>query len=296
MTPAPAPEKEVGAAGPLIGLVSAASFGLMTVLARLAYDGGSEPFTVTAIRAVVGVLAILAVTPVFRQGLAVPRQAMPTLFAIMLCRFAASISIMTAIYFIPVSLAVLLLYTYPLMVAGASSAINRTPLGWKRWAAFAVAFAGLALTLGPALDGIDWRGVALALFTAVNIAAMLIISATAIRQTNVMTISFHTNLWAVPLFFIALAISGEFVLPTVDSGWVGLVGACLFYCIAVLTQFAAVHFVGPIRTAMLFNAEPPITIVAAVLILGESLTPMQYVGGALVIGALVASSRTTRPA
>ncbi len=97
MTVAPVPEKEVGAAAPLIGLASAASFGLMTVLARLAYDGGSEPLTLTAIRSVVGVLAVVAVIPVFRQDLAVPRLAMPTLFAIMLCRFAAAISIMTAI-------------------------------------------------------------------------------------------------------------------------------------------------------------------------------------------------------
>ena len=296
MTDAPTPEKGLGAAGPLIALASAASFGLMTVLARLSYEGGSEPITVTAIRSVIGVLAVVAVIPVFRQGLAVPRRAMPTLLAITLCRFAASISIMTAIFFIPVSLAVLLLYTHPLMVAGASAAINRTPLGRARWAAFAAAFAGLALALGPALDGIDWRGIALALFTAVNIAAMLIITAKALRQTNVMTISFYSNLGAVPLFFIALAISGEFVLPTTDSGWVGLVGVCLCYGIAVLSQFAAVHFVGPIRTAMLLNAEPPITIVAAALILGESLTPMQYVGGALVIGTLVASSRTARPA
>ncbi len=300
MSGAPAPEKGPekwgGAAGPLIGLASAASFGLMTVLARLSYDGGSEPITVTAIRSVVGVLAVVAVIPVFRQSLAVPRQAMPTLLTITICRFAASISIMSAILFIPVSLAVLLLYTHPLMVAGVSSAINRTSLGWARWAAFAAAFAGLALALAPSLAGIDWRGVALALFAAVNIAAMLIISAKALRQTNVMTISLYTNLGAVPLFFIALAISGEFVLPTIDSGWVGLVGVCLCYCVAVLAQFAAVHFVGPMRTAMLLNAEPPITIAAAALILGEALTPIQYVGGALVIGALVAFSRRSRPA
>ena len=296
MSEAPAPDKGKGAVGPLIGLASATSFGLMTVLARLAYDGGTEPITVTAIRSVVGFLAVVAVIPVFRQNIAVPRQAVPTLIAITLCRFAASISIMTAIYFIQVSLAVLLLYTHPLMVAGASSVINRTPLGRARWAAFAIAFSGLALALGPALDGIDWRGIVLALFTAVNIAAMLIITAKALRQTNVMTVSFYSNLGAVPLFAIALAISGEVVLPTIDSGWVGLVGVCLCSCIAVITQFAAVHFVGPLRTAMLLNAEPPITIVAAALILGEALAPMQYVGGTLVIGALFASSRTAHPA
>ena len=304
MTGAPAPETWPrkgpgnwgGATGPLIGLTSAASFGLMTVLARLSYDGGSEPITVTAIRSVVGVLAVIAVIPVFRQSIALPRQAMPTLLVITLCRFVASISIMTAIFFIPVSLAVLLLYAHPLMVAGASSAINRTSLGWAPWATFATAFAGLALALGPSLGDIDWFGVALALFAAGNIAAMLIITATTLRHTNVMTLSLYSNLGAVPLFFIALAISGEFVLPTIDSGWVGLVGLCLCYCVAVLTQFAAVYFVGPIRTAMLLNAEPPITITAAALILGETLTTVQYVGGALVIGALVASSRTSRPA
>jgi drug/metabolite transporter (DMT)-like permease len=296
MRDAPAPEKWGSATGPLIGLASATSFGLMTVLARLSYDGGSEPITVTAIRSVIGVLAVVAMIPVFRQSLTIPRQAVPILLTITLCRFAASISIMSAILFIPVSLAVLLLYTHPLIVAGASSLLNRRPLGGAGGAAFATAFAGLALALAPTLDDIDWRGVALALFTAVNIATMLLLTSKALRQTNVMTLSLYSNLAAVPLFFIALAISGEFVLPTIVSGWVGLVGVCLCYCVAVLTQFAAVHFVGPMRTAMLLNAEPPITIAAAALILGETLTTMQYVGGALVIGALVASSRGKRPA
>jgi drug/metabolite transporter (DMT)-like permease len=162
MSEAPAPDKGKGAVGPLIGLASATSFGLMTVLARLAYDGGTEPITVTAIRSVVGFLAVVAVIPVFRQNIAVPRQAVPTLIAITLCRFAASISIMTAIYFIPVSLAVLLLYTHPLMVAGASSVINRIPLGRARCAAFAIAFSALpwpSVRLSTASTGAvsSWR-------------------------------------------------------------------------------------------------------------------------------------------
>lgn len=279
----------------LIGLSSAATFGMMTVFARMAYTGGSEPFSVSLVRAFVGFAAVAAFVPVFRLSLTVPRRVLPALLLITVTRFAASLGVLVAIVFIPVGLAILFLYTYPLLVAAGTSAMTRKPLGTRRWIAFAVAFAGLALTIAPNVDVLDWRGIALSVFAALNLSAMLIVSNRAVRETNFMAISFFSNLGAIPLYIAALVIAGGFIPPGTTSGWVGLVGLCLCYAIAVVAQFASVHYVGAVRTAMLQNLEPLVAITGAALLLGETLEPLQYAGGALVIGALIASARAAAP-
>jgi drug/metabolite transporter (DMT)-like permease len=45
--------------------------------------------------------------------------------------------------------------------------------------------------------------------------------------------------------------------------------------------------IGAQRVAMFMNSEPVLTVVLAVIILGETLTPVQFLGGLLVVGAIV---------
>jgi drug/metabolite transporter (DMT)-like permease len=52
--------------------------------------------------------------------------------------------------------------------------------------------------------------------------------------------------------------------------------------------------IGAAHTAMFFNLEPIIAMILAAFLLGESLTLVQYTGGALVIGALVMTSLADR--
>lgn len=282
------------AKGNLAGLAAAASFGQMTVFARMAYDGGSEPFTVSLVRAFVGFAAVAAFVPVFRLTLRVPRHVLPAFALITLTRFLASLGLLLAIAYVPVGLAILCLYTYPLMVAAGSAIITRAPLGMARSIAFVVAFAGLALAIAPSYDVLDVRGLVLGVFGAFNIAVMLIVSSRVMRETNFMAVSFFSNFGGIPLYVAAILVAGGFTPPTVTSGWIGMLGLSLCFAVAVVAQFASVHFVGPVRTAMLLNLEPLVAMVGAALLLGERLEPLQYAGAALVIGALVASARPSR--
>jgi drug/metabolite transporter (DMT)-like permease len=75
-------------------------------------------------------------------------------------------------------------------------------------------------------------------------------------------------------------------------GWIGLGGVTFCYVTAMLMQFAAIRYIGPAATAMILNLEPLISIGAAALLLGERLTMLQLAGAALVIGALVLSTRS----
>jgi len=63
---------------------------------------------------------------------------------------------------------------------------------------------------------------------------------------------------------------------------------------AVSLFFAGLQRVGPTTASILSTAEPVTTVVLAFLAFGESLSPVQLFGGALVIGAVFVLSVPVR--
>ena len=281
--------------GSFCALATAVSFGLNPPLARLAYDGGSNPATVVLLRTLFGVLAAWALAKILRKSLTLPRRALLPTLGVSFSLFAMSLCYLGSVLFIPVSLAGLLFYTFPLMVAAYVSIRGRAKLGWVRAAAFGAAFCGLVLALGSEINNLDWRGIILALSAAGSMATLLVLISRAPVAINTVALSFYSNLGSIPFLVVAVLTMGGLSLPTEETGWLGLSGACVTYAVAVLIYYAAVRLAGPLRTALLLNLEPLITIGAAVILLGESLTPVQSLGVAMVICALVASESQTQP-
>ena len=55
----------------------------------------------------------------------------------------------------------------------------------------------------------------------------------------------------------------------------------------LLGVFASTVRIGPFRTALFMNLEPPLTAIGSALFLGEILTPLQVLGGGIMLAALV---------
>jgi drug/metabolite transporter (DMT)-like permease len=58
--------------------------------------------------------------------------------------------------------------------------------------------------------------------------------------------------------------------------------------IAVLMIFISTVRIGPFRTALFMNLEPLLATIGSAIFLGEVITPLQALGGAVMIAALVA--------
>ncbi len=76
-------------------------------------------------------------------------------------------------------------------------------------------------------------------------------------------------------------------LPATTLGLVGVVGVSVTYLSGVLTFFAALVRIGPMKAALLAQLEPVVSILCAVLILEEQLSLVQGLGVAVVLGALM---------
>ena len=81
-----------------------------------------------------------------------------------------------------------------------------------------------------------------------------------------------------------------------------LVWICLLYAILgplVLTNilwFKAVDRVGPSRATLVANLQPFVAAIFALVLLSETITPLQVVGGVLIGGGILLARRRWRPA
>lgn len=279
------------AMGRLLGLLAAIVLGLNTTFARLAYDAGSNPVTVLGSRFLACTLAIGIAVVLLGRPAVIPRGSrLPTL-SVTAIWFIGPTCYLWSVVFLPVGLAALLFYTFPLIVAAISHFQEGARLGPMRVGAFLLAFTGLVIALSPSLSELDWRGITLAFLAAVSTAVTFILSRRLVSELGVFTFTLYMSAGSVVLIMGVILLVGGIALPQNTIGWTGLSGAAFGFVVGILAMFTAIKYVGSAAAAMLLNLEPLISILAAALVLGERLTMLQLTGAIMVVSALILATR-----
>ena len=273
-------------------IASASLFGFNTNFARLAFLSGADAPTLNAVRFGLTVLVLLLFLGLRRARTPLTRRQRLGAFALGVLFFLCSFGYMGAIQFIPVSIAVLLLYSYPVLVGLIARVSEREPLGPARLAALLLAFVGVALALGIDATALpDWRGIALAFLAAGTMSLFVTGSSRLLRGADPGAVNFHLMAAAAALFLVALIAGGPASWPMSEGGWLAFGGAVITFALAQLALIAAIGRAGAMLTATLMNLEPLLTIALALLLVGESLSPLQLAGAALVLIAIFLMGR-----
>ena len=101
------------------------------------------------------------------------------------------------------------------------------------------------------------------------------------------------SLQADALDFLGDALSYGISLAVLGRAVHWRAGASLLEGAAMATFFTATQIIGSVRTSLLMNFEAVSAILLGYLILGQTLTPMQLIGAAIVIAALFVARRRT---
>jgi drug/metabolite transporter (DMT)-like permease len=278
--------------GVLLVALSATCFAAMPVFARTMYADGGDPSTLLLLRFVLaaGLLLVLAVRRAARPTGAT-LVGLVLLGALYVCQ---SLAYFTALTMTAASLLGLLLYVYPVVVALLASMLFHIPLTRARIASLAVALAGAALTIGPVGDG-NWLGIGLGMASALIYAGYILIATRLTRSVDPVWSSAIITASAASIFG-ALALARGVALPMSSIGWaaVGAI-ALISTVVAILSFLAGLTRVGPTDAATLSTLEPAMTALLAVALLGESLAPVQIVGGALIVSAALIVARADTP-
>lgn len=194
-----------------------------------------------------------------------------------------SIAYVTAIATVPLPTVSAVLQAMPLAVTLGAVLFLGESVGWRRWSAIALGFAGVLLVIRPGLDG--FRPAALWVLVTVGGLAVRDLASRAVPAEYS---SAQVSAWGVMavalLGALMMAGSGEAVVP---DGWqtVQLVGMMVFgtagyWAITAATRTGEVSTVAPFRYARLVFA-----ILIGWLVFGEPADALTLTGAALIIAS-----------
>jgi len=307
------------ALGVALIVISAFGFASGTILSRPIYAAGLDWLQLLAWRFTIGAVLgwiWIAVSPV-RRSILRRLSRREALIALGLGAWYTGNagSYYAGLESVPASLAGVLVYIYPAIVAVLSIRYATRLAGRRPWMALGIALAGVVLALG----GIDVAeappaaGLALVLASPVIYAGWIILSArlagersdrlaheagetggrdSAVAATLMMT--------ATAAVFIAGGIAtGRELLPDriPFEAWPPLV-ACgvLSSFLAIQAFYAGSRRIGAAQAALVSTVEPLIILALAAVLLDDVLEPIQLVGAALVLGGVLVAQTSPRSA
>jgi len=203
---------------------------------------------------------------------------------------AMSIGYLASVFFIKVSLAVVLLYSFPLMVGMLAAATGRERIALPKALALLVAFGGLVMAIGLEAGSVDWRGVALVLIGALGVAGNVTFSGPYLDGVDSLSVNVWNNLWGAVALGAYLGLAGSVAWPGTGLGWAALGAVIGCYILGLGFMFAALKYLAPSQAAVMMNLEPVISITVAGLLLGEVTQLLQWLGVLIMLGALCFSA------
>ncbi|MEM7293601.1 MAG: DMT family transporter [Pseudomonadota bacterium] len=273
--------------GVLFAIASAAAFATNTPLASIVHDAGGNAALVVLSRSILAVLvagAIWLVMPERKSALCSWRVA--SILAVFF--FLQGVLYVGSVKWIPVSMAALIFFTWPVLVGVFAVVMDRNLSIPKVLGCALVAFLGLGLALRVELQNLDPRGVVLALAgSATMVGYVLVVHRKLSSQGNPVALTLQVNLGIVIIAGVMLAMQADTVVTIGSDAILPLLALSGFYVIAAIAQITAIRRSGATLTAIFFNLEPLVSIAIAVAWLNELFTGEQALGALLVIGALV---------
>lgn len=275
--------------GIAFALASAACYGSNIVSAQIAGQAGLSGPLLVFYRVLLMLALVGASAFVLRVSWKVPPGQSRALIAFGLTSALVGSAYLTSVAFVPVSVAAVVFYTFPVMIVLAEPLLTPARFSFGRLVIALVAFLGVALVVGAGLDSLDPRGLALALAAAV-LAAAQFFAASACADTPVAPKLFWSHLLILPVTAVILWLVAGF-LPPQALGLAPAAAAITIggYLAGFVLQVLALARVAPGPAGLAFCAEPVFAVAIAATVLGERLGPVQYAGGALVVGAIMAN-------
>lgn len=267
-------------------LTAAAMFTASDVFGKLALEGGTDALSLLSFRSILGIGLVFMWLRLGEPAVTLPRDAKWISLALGVLLTANLFSLFKAIELVPVSIAILTYFIYPLLtgILGAMTGVDR--LTATGAATALAAFFGLALIIGANPAGLAEVGLLAAVVGAFCRAGMLLITRATLKGADARLVTWYT-LWSSTAVFVALSISTwNWHWPHGAAGWVAFLGIGFTTTAAIFALYVSTQRIGPFRTALFMNLEPLMTAALSAVVLGDRMMPLQVLGGAVMIAAL----------
>jgi len=286
--------------GAVLIVIAASSFGVLGPIAHIADGAGVSSLALVTWRAGVGAIVVLifvAARAAAGSRLWSPWRELPLRDRLLVSlaaptNAALNLGMFIAFLRIGIALALLIFYIYPAFVALASVIWFGERLDRLRWAALGISMTGVVLVVAGAgdLGSLDVLGIGLAFIGALAqtfyaLAAHHGFRAVPGTQAAVVTMGGAALVYLVVALLIGRLPEMGQPLDSVAALWPVLVAGVLGAGLATVCFIGGIRLLGAPRATILSTLEPVVGVALAAVLFGTLPTPLQFVGGALIIAA-----------
>jgi drug/metabolite transporter (DMT)-like permease len=277
-------------------LGAAAVYGLVPNFVRSAYDNGIPPLESTLFRTFMVAVAFAIVAVAQGQSFVIPRRAVPSFIGQCVSTLMVSIGYLTSVQYIPVGLAVIIFYFFPVLIMLCAPLVEGRNPGVRRIVIALAAFGGLAIAIGPSFESLDIRGILMATAATIGATMQFFTGRSISRDMTPSVFGSLVHLVILPPILGVALIAGGGIMQFLPGGTATAAGLAfmsamgIIYVGGYMIHMLSLRFAPASAVAPFFNLEPVIATLYAATVLGERMLINQYVGGGIVLAALVASS------
>jgi drug/metabolite transporter (DMT)-like permease len=267
-------------------LASAIFLGLAPIFGKQAIQIGFSPLAVVALRTSVAVLLLVSIMAVFQRPFfyIYPVGLAGCLMAGFI-NGLGSILYYTGLSRVDASVGQLIYSFYPLFFM-LWLLIDRQPIHRVTLYRLMLAIPGVVLLISTGSRPIDLIGALMMAGSAILYALHLLINQRILYEVPAPTVTLYT-LISMSVTVLSAYLIFDRNLPAVGTSFVPVLGLAAITFFSRITLFLGVKHLGGLQTALMGLAELLVTVFSAVIWLGESLTPLQWLGAVLLAISLV---------
>lgn len=271
--------------GMLAGVISAFSYAMAVVFVRYAYLTGMSPLTAVFLRFATAFVSLFLFLKLSRRWVRLPSIQVRTLFLSGLLLYAVmGMTWFLALSMTPAWLVSLLIALFPIPVMLGSWLFLGESIDRQQILALSIVLLGNVALFWRPFAGAALLGVVLQLLSVTLYATYVIVGERWAKDCDPLMRTVWTTLGATVGTGLYALLSRQFSLDFAFTGWVwvGLLGVvCTVIAIAFLWQSLA--YIGPGRAAIVATLEPLFSVVLAIALLGERMSVLQWLGGAVIL-------------
>lgn len=274
--------------GLLLLVVAATAFSTLAVFMKFAFAAGANLTTLLAFRFLFSALFCFAALLATGKSMALPRALQWRILMLGgIVHVAVSSFYAIAVHRLPASLTGLIFYLYPAMVALLATLTGRESLSRYKVAALAVCFAGLLQVLGVSFDAVSASGLFFGIAAAFMQACHILLSDKIIAELSPLLTVGWSALATSAVFFGYGLVADNLLWHLSPIGWGAILGTGFFAnFIGIVSFFAGMKLVGPSDASIVMNLEPVLTVILSVLLLAETFSWGQALGGGAILFGL----------
>ena len=268
-------------------LLASLSVAALPNSAKFALSDGAGMMTLLIVRGAIGIVFLTILLVITRSSFSLPKHLIIISIVNAILALGMIVSLYLAIYYIDISLSILILCLFPVVIAIISHLRGVEFVNITQWLCITFVLVGLTLLVLNDKSTISLLGIFFFFFGMGCAVITTFLSNKLTTEIGVLTTTFYLTFWGFLICLLIFLLGSTYLPPQTNTGWVAIAVNGTFNIGAWAFFFAGMQRIGATRASMLTSVDPIFAAIIAYLVFNQFFSSIQWVGFFLVIISLI---------